>query len=38
MLVNNPVALYATLGSSFRFITMFALDYFYPAFMLMAFS
>jgi sugar phosphate permease len=38
MLWNNPVALYAVLGSSFRFITMFAMDFFYPAFMLMAYS
>ena len=38
MLWNNKVALYATLGSSFRYFAMFAFDYFYPAFMLLAFS
>ena len=37
MLWNNPSALYATLGSSFRFIQMQAIDFFYPAFMLMAY-
>lgn len=36
-LIKNPVAKYATLGASFRFVNMLSCDYFYPAFMLMAY-
>ena len=36
-LVQNPVAFWATLGASCRFINMLACDYFFPAFMLLAY-
>jgi hypothetical protein len=32
---NNKVTRYATMGASFRFVAMFAFDYFAPAFFLM---
>ena len=36
-LIRNPVAWYSTLGASFRFVNMLACDYFYPAYMLLAY-
>ena len=36
-LFKNPVAFYSTMGASFRFINILACDYFFPAYMLMAF-
>ena len=37
MVMKNPIAISCIMASSFRFMTMFALDFFFPAFMLMAY-